>query len=92
MRTTLTLEDDVAERIADIARETHRPFKAVVNEALRRALSESFPPEPEFQIKAHFGQLLPGIDNRRLNEVAWDPEFDGSAPVPAAPVPEDRRD
>lgn len=77
MRTTLTLDDDVADRLVDIARETHRPFKAVVNEALRRGLGEPLDPEPAFHVKAHFGQLLPGIDNRRLNELAWDPELDG---------------
>jgi hypothetical protein len=71
MRTTLTLEDDLADRLVQIARETQQPFKAVVNEALRRGLAESAPSAPPFDYKPHAGKLLPGIDDRRLNELAW---------------------
>jgi hypothetical protein len=74
MRTTLTLEDDLAERIADLARETRRPFKAVLNDTLRRGLGELAPGEPEFHLKAHPGNLRPGIDDRRFNELAWELE------------------
>ena len=38
MRTTLTLEDDVAARLQAEARRTGRSFKAVVNDHLRRSL------------------------------------------------------
>ena len=38
MRTTLTLEDDVAKRIEHLARKRRRPLKVVVNEALRAGL------------------------------------------------------
>jgi hypothetical protein len=75
MRTTLTLEDDLAERIADLARETRRPFKAVLNDTLRRGLGELPPDQPEFHLKAHAGNLRPGIDDRRFNELAWEPEL-----------------
>jgi hypothetical protein len=71
MRTTLTLEDALAERLAQIARETRQPFKTVVNETLRRGLAESAPSAPPFDYKPHAGHLLPGIDDRRLNELAW---------------------
>ena len=74
MRTTLTLEDDLAERLADLARESKRPFKAVVNEALRRGLGDPAAPEPPFVVKARPMNLRPGIDNRRFNELAWEPE------------------
>ncbi len=71
MRTTLTLDDDLAERLADLARETRKPFKAVVNETLRRGLGETLPKEPPFHIKPHPLNLLPGIDDRGFNELAW---------------------
>ena len=71
MRTTLTLEDDLSDRLAQIARETHQPFKAVVNETLRRGLAERAPSVPAFDYEAHPGNLLPGIDERHLNEIAW---------------------
>jgi ribbon-helix-helix CopG family protein len=41
MRTTLTLDDDVAARLQAEARRTGRPFKSVVNESLRIALAQS---------------------------------------------------
>ena len=71
MRTTLTLEDDLADRLAQIARETQQPFKVVLNETLRRGLAERAPSVPAFDYQAHAGNLLPGIDERRLNELAW---------------------
>ena len=39
MRTTLTLDEDVAARLKAEARRSGRPFKAVVNDHLRLALS-----------------------------------------------------
>jgi predicted transcriptional regulator len=41
MRTTLTLDDDVASRLQAEARRTGRPFKTVVNERLRMAFAQS---------------------------------------------------
>lgn len=38
MRTTLTLETDVAARLERIARTRRRPLKSIVNEALRAGL------------------------------------------------------
>jgi predicted transcriptional regulator len=38
VRTTLTLEDDVARRIELLARRRRRPLKVVVNDALRAGL------------------------------------------------------
>ena len=72
MRTTLTLDDDVAERLAEVARQTRQPFKAVVNSALRRGLGEFAPREPAFQLRAHAGNLRPDINDGRLNEMAWE--------------------
>lgn len=40
MRTTLTLDDDVAARLQAEARRTGRSFKAVVNEYLRAGLAQ----------------------------------------------------
>jgi hypothetical protein len=38
MRTTLTLDDDVAAKLQAAARRSGRPFRDVVNETLRRGL------------------------------------------------------
>jgi hypothetical protein len=82
VRTTLTLDDDLAERIADLARETRRPFKAVLNDTLRRGLAGSASGEPEFHFKAHPGKLRPDIDDRRFNELAWELEVRESREEP----------
>jgi len=41
MRTTLTIDDEVARRLKQRALDTGRPFKHVVNEALRIGLQET---------------------------------------------------
>jgi hypothetical protein len=40
MRTTLTLDHDVADKTRALARRLGKPFKAVVNEALRLGLKQ----------------------------------------------------
>ena len=40
MRTTLTLDDDIATRLQTEARRSGRPFKAVVNDCLRAGLAQ----------------------------------------------------
>ncbi|MGE3277336.1 MAG: DUF2191 domain-containing protein [Vicinamibacterales bacterium] len=66
MRTTLTLDDDVAARLKAAAKE--RPFRAVVNEALRAglaALDKQVPPRKPFRTKGFdLGPSLVGsLDN-----------------------------
>ena len=39
MRTTLTIDDEIARRLKEIAYRTGRSFKAVVNESLRAGIS-----------------------------------------------------
>jgi len=71
MRMTLTLEDDVAEQLAQLVKKTDQPFQVVVNETLRRGLARLDPAVSPFHYQPHAGNLLPGIDDRRLNEIAW---------------------
>jgi hypothetical protein len=64
MRTTLTLDDDVAAKLKAESRRTGRPFRDVVNEALRRGpeqrcAASSFQP---FTITpSDLGGLKPGL-------------------------------
>jgi len=46
VRTTLTLDEDVAERLQAIARRSGQPFRTVVNETLRSGLNAMKPPRP----------------------------------------------
>jgi hypothetical protein len=46
MRTTLTLDDDVAALLERVRRARRAPLKAVVNEALRQGLRQMSAPSP----------------------------------------------
>jgi hypothetical protein len=71
MRTTLTLDDDVARLLEAEAHRQRRSFKAVVNEALRRGLSPSGQPKVgTFKVKPVRGSLRRGLDPGALNRLA----------------------
>ena len=72
MRTTLTLEPEVAARLKSEVRRTGRPFKTVVNEALKRGLGLMGKPTrpPRFEVRPHAFGFRPGVDLDRLNQVA----------------------
>lgn len=63
MRTTLTLDDDVAAKLKSDARKTGRPFKTLVNETLRDgfALREARRKQPPYRVKARPMGLRPGL-------------------------------
>ena len=69
MRTTLTLDDDVAAKLKTAARRAGVPFREVVNETLRRGLATTEGPRSRvpFTVKARdLGRLRPGV---RLDNV-----------------------
>jgi hypothetical protein len=72
MRTTLTLDADVARRLADEVHRQRRPFKQVVNEALRRGLSQRLADAdaPAYRTEPHRAKLRPGFDPAELNRLA----------------------
>ena len=67
LRTTLSLDDDVATQLKRLRRVRNANLKDLVNEALRRGLREmSFPPKrPQpFRTRAfHMGKPLINLDN-----------------------------
>jgi len=68
MRTTLTLDDDVASKLRAEARRSGRPFREVVNDMIRRGLMsrQRKSPAGPFRVTARdLGGLRPGynIDN-----------------------------
>ena len=70
MRTTLTLDDDVAAKLKAQIRKTGRPFREVVNDTLRRGLAAtaSAPRRAAFRVRARdLGAVRPGI---QLDDVA----------------------
>lgn len=69
MRTTLTLDPDVAKLVRETVEHEHLPLKDVINDALRRGLKPS-EPRPEFRVVPHASALQPGLDPRRFNQLA----------------------
>ena len=72
MRTTLTLEPDVARMLQDAAHRTRRPFKEVLNAAVRAGLAGAHPGKTnmEFVLEAAPLGLRAGIDPNRLTALA----------------------
>ncbi len=65
MRTTVTLDDDVATELERIAFETRKSFKSVINDLLKRALRDVGKPalEVPFFMEPHYsGGLINGGD------------------------------
>ncbi len=70
MRTTLTIDNDIADSLKEQARLQDRPFKQVVNDALRRGLSQAVEEErPVFRVKPLPGGFLPGIDPLKIKDL-----------------------
>lgn len=76
MRTTLTLDRDVAERLEREIHRTGKGMKATVNEALRVGLGIAGKPvkPPPFKVKAYSLGLKPGFDRDKMNQLVDDLE------------------
>jgi hypothetical protein len=70
-RTTLTLDADVVARLDEEVHRKRKPFKQVVNDALRRGLSgaERRAKLPPYRLVPHKARLMPGIDELSLNRL-----------------------
>ena len=71
MRTTLTLDDDIARELQQQARRRGESFKDVVNDALRRGLRGEKPLSqlPRFEVHAKACGFRSGVDVSRLNQL-----------------------
>ena len=71
MRTTLTIDDDVAARIEERRRTNGQSLKQVVNQLLREGLrsSERPPAARPYRTKTHKLRLRSGFDAARLNQL-----------------------
>lgn len=77
MRTTLTLDDDVAAKLKAESRRAGRPFREVVNETLRRGLVNRrvTAPQEAFKVKARdLGHFKPGLSLDNIAELIDDIE------------------
>jgi hypothetical protein len=78
MRTTVTLDADVARLVRDAMHRSRRGFKETLNAAVRNGLKRG--PEPTkrvaFVVKPKPMRLQPGIDPASLNQLADELEAD----------------
>jgi hypothetical protein len=72
MRTTLTLDPDLAKKLKDLAHRRGQSFKQTLNEVVRRGLSAPArrPAAERYVVTPHRGGFRPGIDPRKLNQLA----------------------
>lgn len=86
VRTTLTLDPDVADRLQREVRRSGKSIEIVVNEALRIGLgAEEKPRSPShFRICAFVDGFQPDIDLERMNQLADEMEAESVARKHAA--------
>ena len=78
MRTTLTVDPDVAQLLNAAMLQSGKSFKTTVNQALRKGLSDIVieAAEPPFQVKPKVMGIRPGLDPARLQELDDELEID----------------
>lgn len=77
MRTTLTLDPDVAQLLKEEAHRQRKAFKEVVNDAIRRGLAPRRQrPSKRYTVRPHRTRVLPGIDLAGFNQLADELEDD----------------
>ena len=78
MRTTVTLEPDVARLLSEHARRTRKSFKETLNAAVRSSLGRvtDSSGDREFTIEARPMQLKAGVDAGHLNALLDDLDAD----------------
>jgi hypothetical protein len=79
MRTTLTLDDDLAKELQDAARNSGKSFKEIVNETLRHGLVTGASPArrvPRFRVHPKACGFRAGIDITKLNQLVDELEIE----------------
>jgi hypothetical protein len=71
MRTTLTLDEDVAAKLRAEVKRSGGPFRKVVNETLRRGLASQRTPvrQPPFKVVPRDLGLRPGLSLDNISEL-----------------------
>jgi hypothetical protein len=87
MRTTLTLDEDVAVLLREEAERSRRPFKQVVNQAIRLGLRarSAGAARPAYRTRPHAFGFKPGVDLDRMNQLADELEATEFRPTAGPP-------
>ena len=73
MRTTVTLDDDVARQLEELTRDRHISFKEALNSTLRRGLGRFAEARP-YKMPSYSMGLRPGINLDKALQLAADME------------------
>lgn len=78
MRTTVTLDPDVAEKIRKAGLSGKRSQKQIINEALRRGLQggSGGPKAEAFEVKTFASPFRAGVDTGKLNQLVDELEIE----------------
>lgn len=72
MRTTVTLDPDVAAKLKELAHRRRASFKETLNDVIRKGLSSQAgtrEPSERYVVEPHAGGFRPGIDPDKLNQL-----------------------
>jgi hypothetical protein len=72
VRTTVTLDDDVAAALQAAMRERGVSFKEALNTAVRAGLSDANSPSRPYRVTPFHAEVQPGIDLRKINRLMAD--------------------
>ena len=70
MRTTLSLDPDVARLVEDAVHRERTSMKQVINDALRRGLAQPASRRDPYHLPVHEAVLQPGLDLAGFNRLA----------------------
>ena len=79
MRTTLTLEADVARLLEEEVARRRVTFKQAVNDAIRRGLGAGKAPQESYEAPVFHAELAVGVDPNRFNQLADELEAESFA-------------
>ncbi len=85
MRTTLTLENDLARELKNRANSSGRSFKEVVNDVIRRGLhigEEPAADDEPFRVHASACGFRSGVDPQKLNQLYDEMELEKAGKSP----------
>ena len=71
MRTTLTLDPDLAKKLKDLAHRRGQSFKQTLNDVVRQGLRTQAerPAGARYHVEPHAGGFRPGVDRGKLNQL-----------------------
>ena len=71
IRTTVTLDEDVLERVKQESRQRGEPFKKTLNDLLRLAVSldKTVQPRRPFKVRPFHSKPIPGLNYEKISEL-----------------------